>query len=142
MNMKMLLAFSVTICALIPITACDTGIYFGSRGMGIQSGEVVSAPGYVIAKYPASMDRVWEAVKGVMESMKAVRVKEEKKIAEGEISGFINEEKVAIEVRYVDQDTSEVGVLVGVGGNRLASEFIHEKIAARLKGTETPAASH
>jgi len=115
------------------LTACDTGIYFGSRGMGVQSGEVVSAPGYVIANHQGTLDQVWEAARTVMASMKAVRVSEEKKIAEGKITGFINAEKVVIEVRYVDPATSEVGILVGVGGSRLASEYIHEKIAAQLK---------
>jgi len=101
--------------------------------MGVQSGEVVSAPGYVIANHQGTLDQVWEAARTVMASMKAVRVSEEKKIAEGKITGFINAEKVVIEVRYVDPATSEVGILVGVGGSRLASEYIHEKIAAQLK---------
>lgn len=117
------------------LAGCDTALYVGSRGMGIQSGEIVSASGYTIIKYPYPMDQLWQAINDVMTEMKASRITQEKKIAEGRVSGFVYGEKVTIEIRYAEREATEVAVLVGVGGNRIASLFIHEKIDTQLKKT-------
>jgi len=113
--------------------SCDTGIYVGSKGMGIQSGEIVSASGYTIVTYNYPIDHVWEAACAVMAEMKASRLAQEKKIAQGKVSGIVHGEKVTIEVRYANKESTEVAILVGVGGNRIASLFIHDKINNYLK---------
>ncbi|MCX7981773.1 MAG: DUF3568 domain-containing protein [Syntrophales bacterium] len=115
------------------VMGCDTALYVGSRGMGIQSGEIISASGYTVVKYPYPMDKLWQVVNEVMTDMKASRLTQEKKIAYGRVSGIVHGEKVIIEIRYVEKDVTEVAILVGVGGNRIASIFIHEKIEGILK---------
>jgi len=122
--------FLVSACLL---SGCDTAFYVGSKGMGIQSGEVVSASGYTIVKYPYPMEQLWQAVNDVMTEMKASRISQEKKIAQGKVSGIVYGEKVTIEIRYAEKNETEVAVLVGVGGNRIAALFIHDKINAYLK---------
>lgn len=130
--MKNYLAAGLTLLTLF-ITGCDTAFYVGSKGMGIQSGEIVSAAGYTIVKYPYAMDHMWQAAIDVMTEMRAQRLSQEKKIAHGRIAGLVHGEKVTIEVRYDGKDSTEVAVLVGVGGNRIASLFIHDKLDAYLK---------
>jgi len=105
--------------------------------MGVQSGEVVSAPGYVIANHQGTLDQVWEAARTVMASMKAVRVSEEKKIAEGEDYRLHQCRKSGDRSPLRGSRHLGSGDPGGVGGSRLASEYIHEKIAAQLKSSSS-----
>lgn len=122
----------LSLVLLVSMIGCDAGVFMGSKAVGVRSGEFVYSAGYVVSTYTEPLDRVWQAAEAVMKDMKAGGVTTEKKIAQSVISGLIMEEKVVIKVEYQEKDRTAVSVLVGMGGSRIASRLIHDKIAEKL----------
>ena len=50
----------------------------------------------------------------------------------GTFTAVIQDDKVVINVEYVAKSDTDVSILVGMGGNNLASQLIHERIAKEL----------
>ncbi|HRT27966.1 MAG TPA: DUF3568 family protein, partial [Syntrophales bacterium] len=78
-------------------------------------------------------DTVWAAVEKTVADMKAVDVLPEKEIAQGKITASINDEKVTFSLKYKSKDQTTVSVRVGVLGNKLSSQLLHDKIADNLR---------
>jgi len=64
--------------------------------------------------------------------MRGTDVKPVKEIAQGKITMVINDEKAKIEVIYRSKDQTNVSIRVGLVGNKLASQRLHDKIAENL----------
>jgi hypothetical protein len=118
--------------ALLAIAACDTALTVGSRTIGIRSGEFIYTDGYLRTTYQFPMEKVWSACDKTLADLKATDVDRIKKIATGNFTAFVQDEKVRISVEYVEKEITAVSVMVG-SGNNLASQLIHDRIANILK---------
>ena len=64
--------------------------------------------------------------------MRGLDVVPEKEIGKGKISAVINDEKVKISVDYKAKDVTTVSIRVGLIGNKLSSQLIHDKVRDNL----------
>jgi hypothetical protein len=64
--------------------------------------------------------------------MRGLDVEPLKEIGSGKISALIENEKVQITANYKAKNLTTVSVRVGVMGDRLASQLLHDKIADNL----------
>jgi hypothetical protein len=120
--------------ALLLVTACDTAFTVGSKTIGIRSGEFIYTDGFLRANYVFPFEKVWSACEKTLTDMKADDVERIKKISEGNLKALIQDEKVRIVVMYVDKTSTSVSIMVGTAGNNLASQLIHDRITATLRG--------
>ena len=81
-------------------------------------------------KYP--YDTVWSACEKAMAGMRALNVKPAKEIGQGQISATINDEKVRFDVQYKERNVTTVTVRVGLLGNKIASQMLHDKISDNI----------
>lgn len=119
--------------ALALIAGCDTSLTVGAKTIGIRSGELIYTDGYLRTTYTAPFDQVWVACDKALTGMKATDVERLRKIAQGSYTAFIQDEKVRISVDYVEKEITAVSIMAGAGGNTLASQLIHDRIASLLK---------
>ena len=131
----MTVAWIVLFLAVTGLAACDTALVIGSHTMGIQSGRFIYTDGSLSTLYHAPLDRAWNACEETLKEMKATDIEKQRKIAGGTLTAVAQEEKIVITLEYNTKDETDVSVQVGMGGNILASQLIHQKIA---KALETP----
>jgi hypothetical protein len=128
-----LLRSMLLVTALLSIAACDTALSVGSKTIGIRSGEFMYTDGYLRTTYAFPVEKVWAACEKTLTDLKATDVEREKSIATGKFTAFILDDKVRIDVAYVERDITAVSIMVGPSGNNLASKLIHERIGNFLK---------
>jgi len=128
-----MILWMLVIPALVMITGCDTSLTVGAKTIGIRSGEFIYTDGYLRATYTSPFDTVWTACEKALAGMKATDVERIRKIAQGTFTAKVQDEKVRISVDYVEKEITAVSVMAGAGGNTLASQLIHDKIASILK---------
>jgi hypothetical protein len=130
---RMLWGATFLISALLLITGCDTALTVGSKTIGIRSREFIFTDGYLRATYLFPFDKTWTACDKTLTAMKATDVERIRKIAQGNFTAMIQDEKVRISVDYVEKEITAVAVRVGSSGNNLASQLIHDRIANTMK---------
>lgn len=128
-----LLLTAFLIPALLLIAGCDTAFTVGAKTIGIRSGEFIYTDGYLRATYLFPFDKVWPACEKTLTGMKAIDVERIRKIAQGTFTAMILDEKVRISVDYVEKEITAVSIMVGMSGNNLASQLIHDRLASTLK---------
>ncbi len=104
----------------------------GVTAVGVGSGTYLYINGDLNTDYYTSFDRVWAACEKTIADMRGMEVKPDKDIGKGTISTVINDEKVQFTVKYKAKDLITVGVRVGLLGDKLSSQLIHDKIAANI----------
>lgn len=82
--------------------------------------------------YNASFDQVWKACEKTVAGMRGIEVVPEKEIAKGAINTIINDEKVNFDITYKSKNVTTVAIRVGLIGNKLSSQLLHDKIADNL----------
>jgi hypothetical protein len=82
--------------------------------------------------YYASFDKVWSACEKTVADMRGIEVAPAREIAQGKISTMINNEKVNFDIKYKSKDFTTVSIRVGLIGNKLSSQLLHDKIAENL----------
>ena len=130
---RKLLGLMLLVPALLLITACDTALTVGTKTIGIRSGEFIYTDGYLRATYIFPFEKVWAACEKTVTDLKAVDVERVKKIATGNLTAMIQDDKVRISVEYVEKGMTAVSIMVGPSGSNLASQLIHDRIANVLK---------
>jgi len=130
---KRLLWTAFLIPAILLIAGCDTALTVGAKTIGIRSGEFIYSDGYLRATYIFPFDKVWPACEKTLTGMKATDVERIRKIAQGTFTAMILDEKVRISVDYVEKEITAVSIMVGMSGNNLASQLIHDRLATTLK---------
>jgi hypothetical protein len=130
---RMLIGAIFLIPALLLTTGCDTALTVGAKTIGIRSGEFIYTDGYLRATYIFPLEKVWEACEKTLADMKATDVERIRKIAQRSFSAMIQDEKVRILVDYVEKDMTAVSIMVGMSGNNLASQLLHDRIANAMK---------
>jgi len=125
--------FLVTV--LLLVAACDTALTVGTRTIGIRSGEFIFTDGYLRATYLFPFETVRDACEKTLADLKASDVERVKKISTANFTAMILDDKVRISVEYVEKGMTAVSIMVGLSGNNLASQLIHDRIANRLKAS-------
>ena len=92
----------------------------------------VGGAGELKTDYLASFDQVWNACEKTIADMRGTEVQPLKEIAQGKITALINDEKVKIEITYRAKNQTSVTIRVGLVGNKLSSQLLHDKIAEHL----------
>ena len=64
--------------------------------------------------------------------MRGLEVLPSKEMAQGKITATINNEKVKFEITYKAKNQTTVSIRVGLLGDKLSSQLLHDKIAENL----------
>ncbi|MDO8784891.1 MAG: DUF3568 family protein [Syntrophales bacterium] len=123
---------AVIFISILLIVGCDTAFVAGGRTVGISSGRFIYTEGLLTMEYNFPFKDVWNACEKTLADMKASEVETNRKIAKGKITATVEDEKVVVSIEYASRDTTLVSIRVGIGGNNLASQLIHEKIGHNL----------
>ena len=104
----------------------------GSAAVGAGSGTYFYVNGELKTDYYYSFDKVWSACEKTVADMRGLDVEPVKEIGSGKITAMIENEKVQITANYKAKNVTTVSVRVGVMGDKLASQLLHDKIADNL----------
>lgn len=122
----------LSLAALALLTSGCTAALVGGAAVGAGSGTYFYINGELKTDYYRSFDDVWRAVERTVADMRGVDVVPEKEIGKGKIAALINGEKVLISVSYKEKNVTVVSVRVGLIGNKVSSQLIHDKIGDNL----------
>lgn len=104
----------------------------GGAAVGAGTGTYIFVNGELKTDYYASFDKVWNACEQTIADMRGTEVAPVKEIAQGKITTLINDEKVQFDLKYKSKDVTTVSIRVGMVGNKLSSQLLHDKIAEHL----------
>ena len=113
------------------LSGCPAAL-LGGAAIGAGSGTYFFINGELKTDYYQSFDDVWKASEKTVAEMRGVDVIPAKEIGNGKITATINGEKVDISVSYKAKDVTSVAVRVGLVGNKLSSQLIHDKVGDNL----------
>ena len=122
---------AMLIMGALLISGCAAALV-GGAAVGAGSGTYFYINGEMKTDYYHSFDAVWSACEKTIADMRGVEVQPEKEIGKGKITTVINDEKVQIAVDYKAKNVTTVSVRVGILGNKLSSQLIHDKIGDNL----------
>jgi len=131
--MKRNVFLSFISCILIPFlfSGC-VPLMVGGAAAGAGAGTYLYINGELKTDYNKSFDQVWKACEKTIAGMQGIDVAPEKEIARGTIQTIINDEKVKFDIAYKAKNLTTVAIRVGVIGNKLSSQLIHDRIADNL----------
>ncbi|MDA8124529.1 MAG: DUF3568 family protein [Deltaproteobacteria bacterium] len=115
----------------LALSGC-TAALIGGAAVGAGSGTYFFINGEMKTDYYHSFDSVWSACEKTVADMRGVDVQPSKEIGNGKISTLIDDEKVQIAVTYKAKNVTTVAIRVGLLGNRLSSQLIHDKVGDNL----------
>ena len=117
---------------LIGLNACGY-ILVGALTAGAGAGTYFFVKGNLKRDYEAPVERVWEATLQAVEELKLQTESETHDAFGGEIKGKMADgDSFKIELKTSGEQSTEVGVRIGVFGDRTNSEAIHDKILSKL----------
>jgi len=114
------------------LLGCSGAMVVNNKVVGMQSGKFVYQDGYLTTQYKADIDLVWKACEKSVLDLTATNIQKERNISSGSIRAIIADEKIKIQVVYVDGGLTTVSVFSGLVGNNMASRIIQDRIAANL----------
>ncbi len=115
------------------LSGCDTALTLGSKTVGIRSGAFIYEDSFLTASYNFPFDRVYTACEKTLKDMKATNMESIRKISYGSFVAILQNEKIQINVKYVEKEITSVAVKAGISGNKIAAQLIHDKLEANLK---------
>jgi hypothetical protein len=113
------------------ISGC-TAALVGGAALGAGSGTYIYINREMKTDYYQSFDATWSACEKTVADMRGVDVRPAKEIGNGKIATVINDEKVEIAILYKAKNVTTVSIRVGLTGNALSSQLIHDKISDNL----------
>jgi hypothetical protein len=108
-------------------------VIVGGAAAGAGSGTYFYINGELKTDYYYSFDKVWAACEKAVADMHGLDVEPNKEIARGTITTLIDDEKVKFAVEYKAKNVTTVSIRVGLIGNRLSSQLLHDKVADNIK---------
>jgi hypothetical protein len=120
---------------LMLIAGCDTALTVGNKTIGVSSGNFIFTDGYLTTSYNYPIDKLLKICEKTLVNMKATAIEKTQKISTAAITATAYDEKINILVEYMSKDQTSVSVRVGMSGNNIASQLIHDKIAENLMKT-------
>jgi len=130
--MKIEKKWLLSLAALAFLLSGCAAALIGGAAIGAGSGTYFFINGELKTDYYQSFDDVWKASEKAVAELRGVDVIPAKEIGNGKIAATINGEKVYISVSYKAKDVTSVAVRVGLVGNKLSSQLIHDKIGDNL----------
>jgi len=122
----------LSLAALVFLLSGCAAALIGGAAVGAGSGTYFFINGEMKTDYYQSFDDVWKASEKTVADMRGVDVIPEKEIGKGKITALINGEKVDISVTYKAKNVTTVAIRVGLIGNKLSSQLIHDKVGDNL----------
>ena len=120
---------------LIGLSGCAAVIAAGV-GVGVGFGTYKYLEGNLQRDYIGPPDTLWEATLAAMDDLQVASQVKERDFFGGLIKGIMHDgTKITINMKRLTDNSTEVGVRVGVFGDRKRSEVIHNKIADNFKKT-------
>jgi hypothetical protein len=113
------------------ISGCAAALV-GGAAVGAGSGTYFYINGEMKTDYYASFDAVWSACEKTVADMRGLDVERDKTLATGKIDAVIDEKKVHISVTYKAKNVTTVSIRIGLLGEKLSSQLIHDKILDNL----------
>ncbi|MBM4315715.1 MAG: DUF3568 family protein [Deltaproteobacteria bacterium] len=113
------------------LSGCEA-VLIGVGAITAGTGTYLYISGDMKTDYYHSFDATWNACQKTVADMRGLDVLPEKEIGNGKISAVINDEKVRIEVLYKAKNVTTVSIRVGLVGNKLSSQMIHDRIGDNL----------
>ena len=128
-------ALMLLCCFLIGASGCTRWVVAGATAAGVGVGTYSYIKGNLKRNYEAPIDKLWEKTLTAVEEL---RLKPESKQYDafgGIIKGKMADGKTfEIKLARMGEKSTEVGVRIGIFGDRRKSEAIHDKIAAKISG--------
>jgi hypothetical protein len=124
--------YGVLAALALSLAGCATPVLMGGAVAMSGSGTYFYINRELKTDYYAPFDKVWSACEQTLAEMRAVSVEPKKEIGSGSIEAVINDEKVQFKVEYKAKNTTTVSIRVGLVGNKLASQLLHDKVSDYL----------
>jgi hypothetical protein len=133
-NMKInkFLLLILSFFTLLLFSGCVPLVVGGAAAGASTAGTYYYINGDLKTDYQASFDEVWAACEKTVADMRGVEVVPEREIAQGTINTLINDEKVKLDIMYKSKKITTVAIRVGLMGNKLSSQLLHDRIADYL----------
>jgi hypothetical protein len=119
------------IASFFLVAGCAAAVV-GGAAVGAGSGTYFYINGELKTDYYHSFDRVWAACEKTVADMRGLDVEPKKEIGTGTISTIIDNEKVQFTIQYKAKNVTTVSIRVGLIGNKLSSQLIHDKISDNI----------
>ena len=122
----------IPIFTLFLFSGCVPLVVVGGAAIGAGTGTYYYVDGELKTDYHAPFDKVWSACEKTVADMRGIEVAPTKEIAQGKITTVINDEKVTFDIKYKSKYFTTVSIRVGLMGNKLSCQLLHDKIAENL----------
>ena len=132
MKRNCLQLFILSIFVPFLISGCVPLIIGGAAAGAGTAGTFFYINGELKTDYHASFEEIWTACEKTIAVMHGTEVVPEKEIAKGTINTKINDEKVKFDITYKSKNVTTVAIRVGLIGNKLSSQLLHDKVAENL----------
>lgn len=114
--------------SFILIAGCGPEVLVLGGIVGSGAGTYYYVGGEMTTDYNAPFDEVWKACEKTVADMRGKDVQPKREIGQGSIFAIINDENVTFNVNYKNKNTTSVGIRVGLFGNKLSSQLLHDKV--------------
>lgn len=121
----------LVVAGVFMLSGCPA-LVAGGAAVTAGTGTYMFINGELKTDYNFSFDRVWRACEKAIAEMNAVDVIPLKEIGSGTIDAIIDQEKVRFNVTYKSKDLTTVGIRIGLMGDQLASQRLHDKVGDTL----------
>jgi hypothetical protein len=121
------------VCVLVGFLAAGCTAAVLATGAGLGVGTYAWIQGELKRTYPSNFDAVWIAANDALQALEMPAVSQQRDALKGTVMGKrADGSDVRVEIKYLTDKTTEVGVRVGLIGDRAASTRVHEAIQTRL----------
>ena len=114
------------------ISACGSEVLVIGGIVGSGAGTYYFINGELATDYSAPIDKVWSACEKTIADMRGKEVEPNREIGTGTIKAVINDESVKFSVNYKSKDMTTVGIRVGIFGNKLSAQLLHDKVSENI----------
>lgn len=124
--LKRKMRLCLLVMGVFVLSACAPLVVGGIVGSG--AGTYYYVNGELITDYNATFDKVWRACEKTVADMHGKDVQPKREIGMGSIHSMINDENVIFSVTYKAKNLTRVGIRVGLFGNKLSAQLLHDRI--------------
>jgi hypothetical protein len=114
------------------ISACGPEVLVIGGIVGSGAGTYYFINGELVTDYSVPIDKVWSACEKTIADMRGKEVEPKREIGTGTIKTVINDENVKFSVNYKSKDVTTVGIRVGIFGNKLSAQLLHDKVSENI----------
>ncbi|MHB8769425.1 MAG: DUF3568 family protein [Syntrophales bacterium] len=128
---KQTVGILLAVMGVVLFSGC-AALVVGGAAAGAGTGTYFYINGEMKTDYYASFDAVWAACEKTVADMRGLDVQRDKTLANGTIDAAIDNEQVKIIVTYKAKNVTTVSIRIGLFGNKLSSQLIHDRILDNL----------